>query len=51
MGESEGFVQRALRGNSGFAFWKYVGLFSQTSELLCSSSLSAKLRKMGGKFL
>lgn len=41
--------KRGLGGNSDFAFWKCVGLFSQTSELLCSSSLEGQAKKSGGK--
>lgn len=38
-----------LGGNSGVASEKCVGLFSQTSELLCSSSLEGRAKKSGGK--
>lgn len=46
----KGFVRRGFEGKSGFAFWKYRGLFSQTSELLlCSSSLEDRGKKSRGK--
>lgn len=49
MGSQEGFVRRGLGGNSGFALWKYGELFSQTSELLSSSSLEGQAKKTGRK--
>lgn len=48
-GVGRDLLKGGLGGNSGFAFGKCVGLFSQTAELLCSSSLQGQTKKSGGK--
>lgn len=44
-----GSFQGGLGDNSGFAGWKWIGLLTQTSELLCSSSLQGRANKSRGK--
>lgn len=45
----EGLVSRRPGDNPGFVGWKWIGLLTQTSELLCSLSLQGRANKSRGK--
>lgn len=45
----EGLVSRRPGDDSGFVGWKWIELLTQTSELLCSSSLQGRANKTRGK--
>lgn len=49
MQSREGLVSRRFGNNSGFVCWKWIGLLTQTSELLGSSSLEGRANKSRGK--
>lgn len=49
MQSREGLVSRRPGDNPGFVGWKWIGLLTQTSELLCSPSLQGRANKSRGK--